>query len=206
MGTIKLKYHGNTKMIAHRGISGLYVENTISAFKAAGKETYYGIESDTHVTKDGKFIIFHDDTTRRLAKINLDIENTDYRTLRLLPIKFHRMPSLEEYIKCCKRYCKVAVLELKNPMKKYDIDLLGHHAQTINAELIEKSDLILTMTEAHKMVLEQAAKGKVYTLCEYAGIEGDIADPYGSDVEEYEACAERLYYALSKVAERLGNN
>lgn len=91
-------------------------------------------------------------------------------------------------------------------MKKYDIDLLGHHAQTINAELIEKSDLILTMTEAHKMVLEQAAKGKVFTLCEYAGIEGDIADPYGSDVEEYEACAERLYYALSKVAERLGNN
>lgn len=122
METIKLKYHGNTKMIAHRGLSGLYVENTMSAFKAAGKETYYGIESDTHVTSDGKFIIFHDDTTRRLAKINFEIENTDYKTLRLLPIKFHRMPSLEEYIKCCKKYCKVAVLELKNPMKRCDIE------------------------------------------------------------------------------------
>ena len=40
-------------------------------------------------------------------------------------------------------------------MKAYDIDLLGHHAQNINTELLEKSDLVLTMTMAHKMVLEQ---------------------------------------------------
>ena len=91
-------------------------------------------------------------------------------------------------------------------MKKYDIDLLGHHAQTINTELIEKSDLILTMTKAHKMVLETAAKGKVFTLLEYAGLDGDIVDPYGGDVAEYEECAEMLYNALGKVAEKLGNN
>lgn len=121
MITIKLKNYGNTKMIAHRGLSGLKLENTVSAFKAAGKASYYGIESDVHVTKDGKFVIFHDDTTRRLAKINLRIENTDYHTLRLLPLKFHRMPSLSEYIQCCKNYNKIAVLELKNPMTKENI-------------------------------------------------------------------------------------
>lgn len=91
-------------------------------------------------------------------------------------------------------------------MKKYDIDLLGHHAQAINTELIEKSDLILTMTKAHKVVLENVAKDKVFTLCEYAGLNGDIVDPYGGDVEEYEECAEKLFIALEKVAERLGNN
>ena len=91
-------------------------------------------------------------------------------------------------------------------MKKYDIDLLGHHAQTINTELIEKSDLILTMTKAHKMVLESAAKGKVFTLCEYAGLDGDIIDPYGGDVSEYEECAQNLWEILQKVAEKLGNN
>lgn len=122
MPTVKLENHGNTKIIAHRGLSGLFLENTVSAFKAAGKASYYGIESDVHVTKDGKFIIFHDDTTRRLAKINLEIEKTDYKTLRLLPIKFHRMPSLSEYIICCKNSNKVAVLELKNPMTKENIE------------------------------------------------------------------------------------
>ncbi|MCR4719821.1 MAG: low molecular weight protein arginine phosphatase [Firmicutes bacterium] len=91
-------------------------------------------------------------------------------------------------------------------MKKYDIDLLGHHAQSINTELIEKSDLILTMTKAHKMVLEQSARGKVFTLCEYAGLDSDIDDPYGGDVVEYEECAEKLYNALIKVAEKLGNS
>ncbi len=90
-------------------------------------------------------------------------------------------------------------------MKKYDIDLLGHHSQSINTELLEKSDLILTMTTAHKMVLEASAPDKTYTLCEFAGGEEDIADPYGGDVEEYEECAEALYSALKKVAGKLDN-
>lgn len=88
-------------------------------------------------------------------------------------------------------------------MKKYGIDLLGHHAQAINTELLEKCDLILTMTAAHKMVLEQSAPGKTFTICEYAGEEGDIPDPYGSDVEEYERCAARLYEVLEKCADRI---
>lgn len=88
-------------------------------------------------------------------------------------------------------------------MKKYGIDLLGHHAQPVNSELLKKSDLILTMTAAHKMVLEPSAQGKTFTLCEYAGIDGDIDDPYGGDTEEYEQCAAQLYAALEKVADRI---
>lgn len=88
-------------------------------------------------------------------------------------------------------------------VKKYNVDLLGHHAQPINTELIEKSDLILTMTPAHKMVFAQTAPEKTFTLCEYAGIKGDIADPFGGDIEEYEACAEQICHALLKVADRI---
>ena len=118
MNTIKLKFYGNTKIIAHRGLSGLHVENTVSAFKAAGKASYFGIETDVHVTLDGKFIVFHDDTTKRLSPINVNVEKTNYAVLRMIPVRLHRMPNLKEYIECCKEYGKVAVLELKNPMKK----------------------------------------------------------------------------------------
>ena len=90
-------------------------------------------------------------------------------------------------------------------MQKYDIDLLGHHAQSINSELLEKSDLVLTMTAAHKMVLEQSVPDKVYTLCEYAGADFDIDDPFGGDVEDYEECASQIYEALGKAAERLAD-
>lgn len=88
-------------------------------------------------------------------------------------------------------------------VKKYGVDLLGHHSQPINTELIEKSDLILTMTPAHKMVFNEVAPDKVFTLCEYAGMQGDIADPFGGDMEEYEHCAGQIYGALCKVADRI---
>ncbi|MBO4432852.1 MAG: hypothetical protein J5852_04900, partial [Clostridia bacterium] len=104
MNTIRLKYYDNTKMIAHRGLSGLHVENTVGAFKAAGKASYYGIETDVHVTLDGKFIVFHDDTTKRLSPINVNVEKTNYSVLRMIPVKFHRMPNLKEYIECCKDF------------------------------------------------------------------------------------------------------
>ncbi len=90
-------------------------------------------------------------------------------------------------------------------MKEYDIDLLGHHAQPINTELLEKSDVILTMTAAHKMLLEQYAEGKVFTLSEYADLDDDIDDPYGGDVEEYKECADELYNTLLLVAEKMKN-
>ena len=90
-------------------------------------------------------------------------------------------------------------------MKKYDIDLLSHHAQVINSELLEKSDLILTMTAAHKMVLAPSAPDKTYTLCEYAETEDDIDDPFGGDVEEYEECADEIYKALLKVADKIAD-
>ena len=88
-------------------------------------------------------------------------------------------------------------------MKRYNIDLLLHHAQSLNTELVEKSDLILTMTPAHKMVFAGSGCDKVYTLCEYAGVDGDIPDPFGGDIAEYEACAKKLYDVLLKVADKV---
>lgn len=90
-------------------------------------------------------------------------------------------------------------------MKKYGIDLLGHHAQNVNTELLVKSDLILTMTAAHKMVIEPSAQDKTYTLCEFAGIDGDIPDPFGGDIDEYEECAEKIEEALKKAADRIAD-
>ena len=59
MNTIKFDKK-DTRVIAHRGLSGLEKENTNSAFVAAGNRSYYGIETDIHRTKDGHFVINHD--------------------------------------------------------------------------------------------------------------------------------------------------
>lgn len=125
MDTIKIR-KGSAKMVAHRGVSGLELENTCAAFVAAGNRSYVGVETDVHVTADGKFIIIHDDNTGRVAVGSMVVEQTDYETLRALQLKQKdgmlrtdlRLPSLEEYLSICKHYDKICVLELKNPMEE----------------------------------------------------------------------------------------
>ena len=118
------------KMIAHRGLSGLELENTNSAFVAAGNRSYFGIETDVHVTADGQYVIIHDDNTKRVGGDEMIVEKTSFETLRAIRLvdkdgqKGRRdlmMPSLAEYISICKKYDKEAVLELKNHMKPHQI-------------------------------------------------------------------------------------
>ena len=123
MDTVKLTDKKNTLMIAHRGMSGLETENTTAAFVAAANRSHFGIETDVHVTADGKYILIHDDTTARVAGEELSVEGSDYDDLTALTL-FQKdgekgrvdlkLPPLADYIRVCKAYDKVAVLELKN--------------------------------------------------------------------------------------------
>lgn len=117
-------------MVAHRGLSGIEKENTCAAFVAAGNRSYYGIETDIHRTLDGKFVVIHDDTTGRVAIDNLEVEKTTFDCLRRMQltdidgVKGRSdlvIPTLAEYIRICKKYKKICVLELKNAMSKEDV-------------------------------------------------------------------------------------
>ncbi len=127
MNTIKFNVDNKLKMVAHRGVSGLERENTCPAFVAAGVKSYYGIETDVHITKDGKFIIHHDDSVKRLTGKDFVIRETDFdtlRSLRMLDIDNETarddlfLPTLEEYFSICRKYEKTAVLELKEEMSE----------------------------------------------------------------------------------------
>lgn len=126
LDTVKINDKKNTLFIAHRGLSGLELENTDSAFIAAANRGYFGIESDVRVTRDGRFVMFHDDTTARLSAKNLRIEKTDYKTLKnldLIPQKNRtvgadfKIPELKDYLSICAAYGKIAVLELKEKIE-----------------------------------------------------------------------------------------
>lgn len=122
------------RMVAHRGLSGIELENTCAAFVAAGNRDYWGIETDVHQTADGKFVIFHDDVTGRVAVQDIPVELSTFDQLRALQLKEVRnhdtlrvdlhMPTPEEYFAICRRYEKVAVFELKNPFEKPLIEKL----------------------------------------------------------------------------------
>jgi len=129
LDTIKIN-NGKTRMVAHRGVSGLEKENSMLAFTAAGNRSFWGIESDVHKTADGKYVMIHDDNTGRVSDTDICIEESTFdeiSKIRLLDIDGETkrrdliVPTLDEYINICKKYEKIAVLEYKNRFKKEDI-------------------------------------------------------------------------------------
>ena len=118
----------STKMIAHRGAAKVWVENSLPAFRNSAALSYWGIETDIHCTKDGNFIITHDDDTARVTGKSYVVEETDFDQLRndarLLGLEGDDaiMPTLEEYISTCKSGNKICVLELKNRMPEEAIE------------------------------------------------------------------------------------
>ncbi len=123
MDTIKLINKGNTKIVAHRGVSKLEPENTAAAFLAAGNRTHYGIETDIWRTADGNYVCNHDGRTGRIADIDLVVEESTFAELRGLKLRDIdgvtdraelMLPTPYEYFKICKKYNKIAVCELKS--------------------------------------------------------------------------------------------
>lgn len=111
------------KYIAHRGLSSQAPENTIPAFElAAAEQRYFGIETDVQTTKDGKFVIFHDDDLKRMIGITKDLKDMTYLEASSYPIinganikKYGtlRIPLLSDYLDICSYHDKTAVIEIK---------------------------------------------------------------------------------------------
>lgn len=129
METIKLS-NKKPLMIAHRGLSSFEKENTMAAFIAGGNHTYYGMECDIHVTKDNVIVVCHDSNLERVSGVNLIIEESTYEEIQqvnLYDVKkennwpYLKVPTFEEYLDCCIRYNKVAVIEFKFLFKEEDV-------------------------------------------------------------------------------------
>lgn len=90
-------------------------------------------------------------------------------------------------------------------MREMGIDLTTHRTKPVSEDLIQKSDIILTMTETHARLLEAMAGDKVHSIKEFVGESGDITDPYGGDLEDYRETAKEIYDVMTDVAEKLAD-
>lgn len=96
-------------------------------------------------------------------------------------------------------------------LKNKGIDIESHMSRQLTKDIIENSNLILTMTKAHKRMILNALpeySNKVFTIKEYVYINNnedltgknlDIADPFGLDYNFYEKCAEEIEEYLQKI-------
>ena len=75
---------GDPLIVAHRGASADAPENTLAAFQEAWRQGADAIEGDFRLTKDGRIVSMHDDSTKRTTGKNFIVAETDWSTLREL--------------------------------------------------------------------------------------------------------------------------
>lgn len=121
----------HVSLIAHRGMSSMAPENTTASFEQAGKHYYWGAECDVYRTADGVWIVSHDTNTYRMMDKTANIEKKSYAELMEMNVDNGanideypdlKMCSLEDYLKICKQYNMVPIIELKgkNNTEHYD--------------------------------------------------------------------------------------
>ena len=106
-------------MIAHRGYSGHYPENTALAFEKAGEHGSGGAETDIRRTADGVYVTSHDSEVEFKDGSTMIIEEHTYAELTEKPLKNGKtrdevyLCTLKEYFEIMKKYDMVCFVELK---------------------------------------------------------------------------------------------
>lgn len=91
-------------------------------------------------------------------------------------------------------------------LKQKGINIENHSATLLTKELVDKADIVLTMTNAHRQQVLQLtpdAEHKVFTLGDYVGVAGDIPDPVGQPLEVYQECAAHLETLINKALTKI---
>jgi protein-tyrosine-phosphatase len=88
----------------------------------------------------------------------------------------------------------------KAVMNSKGIDLSDHRARSIDQDIIQSFDLILTMESGQKESLRMEfsdSSDHIFLLSEMVNQKHDIADPYGGVYAEYEQAADEILEYLS---------
>ena len=124
-------------LFAHRGFSGRYPENSPIAFQAALEKTASdGIESDVHITKDGKLVIFHDATVERTSNGKGFIKDHTFEEMLQLDIGSWMSPEFAGQhvwdLGQLLDFCKESKLLLNMELKNYEVFYQGLEQMVID--------------------------------------------------------------------------
>jgi glycerophosphoryl diester phosphodiesterase len=116
------------KVVAHRGYSGLYPENTMLAFRKAAEADTDEIELDVQLTKDGTVVVIHDESVDRVTGGKGLVRDYTFEELRRLDASalyggafgVNPVPSLDEYFSWVRNTGITTNIELKNGVFYYE--------------------------------------------------------------------------------------
>ncbi len=121
---------------AHRGASAYAPENTRAAFRMALEMQTGGIETDVHLSKDGRVVVCHDEQINRVSNGSGFIKDMTLKELKSLDFgswfgreyEGERILTLEELLEMLQGWNGILNIELKQGPILYD----GLEAETID--------------------------------------------------------------------------
>ena len=115
-----------TNIIAHRGFSALYPENSLLAFQKAVELGVDGIELDVHLSQDGQVVVIHDEKLDRVAGRRDRVQDLMAKELNQIEIRGGSMdargqtvPTLEQYFRMVRGQNIFTNIELKTSLVAY---------------------------------------------------------------------------------------
>jgi glycerophosphoryl diester phosphodiesterase len=116
-----------TRIVAHRGSSGAYPENTMLAFRKAAETGCDAIELDVQLTRDGRLAVIHDETVDRTTGAKGRVRDFSLEELGRLDASAafagrygtNPVPALAEYLEFARGGSFMTIVELKNGLYPY---------------------------------------------------------------------------------------
>ena len=90
--------------------------------------------------------------------------------------------------------------------KSHGLDLTGHVARQLTAEMLTTSDLVLTLDQSHSNWINQRFpqfRGRVHKMLKWRE-NADVEDPYGGSAAAFEDCYRDIEYGVGDWLKKLG--
>lgn len=186
--------------VAHRGLAGLYPENTLLSFSKALEYKPDMMELDVQLTKDNVAVVFHDEELKRTTGVSGWIKDFTYRELSQLTAnngfkcECQKIPTLDEYFDLISGVPIKTFVELKNSFITYP----GLEEETF--KIIQKHNRV------EDCIIYSANHYSVMKYKKQVCPESDICFPFDNWIFDYgEYCEKRnvtktipYYKAMSK--------
>ena len=167
---------GSMRMIAHAGYSAVAPANTLPAYIAAGESDFWGAECDIQRTKDGRWILMHNDTVDEMTDGTGKVADLTYAELMALTVDYGnniesyphlKIATLEEYLDVCKKYNLHPVIEIKD---NADPDTVHEVAEILLAR--EEKDMFYIISFGHEICVKMKTLAPAIPVYYLIGFEG----------------------------------
>ena len=144
-----LKGENAPKLAAHRGLSALYPQNTVPAIEKAAENGFWGFEIDVHTTRDGEWVVIHNDTVDDMTDGSGEVSSFTLEEIKKLSIDSGngienypglKIPTLKEALAVCETSDIVPIIEVKKCDTQYFPELAG----LLRNEKLDKKAVIIS--------------------------------------------------------------